>query len=316
MSGRNQGPPLPMKSMPHGRVPHPPHDQPFGRNIGPVPHPALLEEMRERESHFGMGPRGLPPHPAILEERLGVQLQEIQGLLLDNQRVAATHVALKQELEAARHELQRMSHYAYSFHAEKDMQMKEMYDRSAKLEMDLQAADAMKAELMRVQADIKELTVARQDLMAKVQAMNQDLARASGDLQQVPALKAEIEHMKQEVDKAKNAIEFEKKVYADSYEQGQVMQNNLVSMARELEKLRAEVANAEKRARAAAAVGNPAGGGYNSNYNTPESGYPPNPYAVGYGVNPAQAVVENFPQYGHGPGNWGAYNMQRGQGHR
>lgn len=35
------------------------------------------------------------------------------------------------------------------------------------------------------------------------------------------------------------------------------MQSNLVSMARELEKLRAEVANAEKRARAAAAVGNP-----------------------------------------------------------
>ena len=53
------------------------------------------------------------------------------------------------------------------------------------------------------------------------------------------------------------AIEYEKKVYADSYEQGQQMQSNLVSMARELEKLRAEVANAEKRARAAAAVGNP-----------------------------------------------------------
>lgn len=37
------------------------------------------------------------------------------------------------------------------------------------------------------------------------------------------------------------------------------MQSNLVSMARELEKLRAEIANAEKRARAAAAaaVGNP-----------------------------------------------------------
>lgn len=53
------------------------------------------------------------------------------------------------------------------------------------------------------------------------------------------------------------AIEYEKKVYADSYEQGQAMQSNLLSMARELEKLRAEVANAEKRARAAAAVGNP-----------------------------------------------------------
>lgn len=50
-------------------------------------------------------------------------------------------------------------------------------------------------------------------------------------------------------------IEYEKKGYAESYEQGQVMEKNLISMAREVEKLRAEVANAEKRARAAAAAG-------------------------------------------------------------
>lgn len=36
-----------------------------------------------------------------------------------------------------------------------------------------------------------------------------------------------------------------------------MMEKKLISMARELEKLRAEMANAEKRARAAAAVGNP-----------------------------------------------------------
>nr|XP_021842581.1 protein FLX-like 1 isoform X2 [Spinacia oleracea] len=315
MSGRNPGPPLSMKNMPHGRIPFLPHEPPYGRNLGPMPHPALLEEMRERESQFGMGPRSLPPHPAILEERLGVQLQEIQGLLVDNQRVAATHVALKQELEAAHYELQRMSHYGDSFHAEKDMQMREMLDKASKLEMELQAADAMKAEHMRVQADIKELTAVRQELMAQVQGMNQDLTRASVDLQQVPALKAEIEHMRQEVDRAKAAIEYEKKAYADSYEQGQGFQAKMLSMARELEKLRAEVANAEKRARAAAAVGNPAAS-YNTNYSTPEAGYAGNPYPGGYGVNPTQPGMENYPQYGPGPGNWGAYNMQRGQGHR
>ncbi|XP_021726925.1 protein FLX-like 1 [Chenopodium quinoa] len=317
MSGRNPGPPLPMKNLPHGRIPFPPHEPPYGRNLGPMPHPALLEEMRERESQFGMGPRSLPPHPAILEERLGVQLQEIQGLLVDNQRVAATHVALKQELEAAHYELQRMSHYGDSFHAEKDMQMREMLDKAAKLEMELQAADAMKAEHMRVQSDIKELTVVRQDLMAQVQRMNQDLTRFSTDLQQVPALKAEIEHMRQEVDRAKAAIEYEKKAYADSYEHGQKFQAKMLSMARELEKLRAEVANAEKRARAAAAVGNPgAAAGYNTTYSTPEAGYAGNPYPAGYGVNLTQPGMENYSQYGPGPGNWGAYNMQRGQGHR
>ena len=52
------------------------------------------------------------------------------------------------------------------------------------------------------------------------------------------------------------AIEYEKKGYAENYEHGQAMEKNLIAMAREMEKLRAELANAEKRARAAAAVGN------------------------------------------------------------
>lgn len=51
------------------------------------------------------------------------------------------------------------------------------------------------------------------------------------------------------------AIEYEKKGYAENYEQGQMMEKKLILMAREVEKLRAEVANAEKRARAAAAAG-------------------------------------------------------------
>lgn len=55
----------------------------------------------------------------------------------------------------------------------------------------------------------------------------------------------------------RTAIECEKKGYAENYEHGQMMEKKLISMARELEKLRAEMANAEKRARAAAAVGNP-----------------------------------------------------------
>ena len=41
-----------------------------------------------------------------------------------------------------------------------------------------------------------------------------------------------------------------------SYEQGQEMQKKLVSVASEVEKLRAEVANAEKRSRAAVSAGN------------------------------------------------------------
>ncbi|KAI8007226.1 Protein FLX-like 1 [Camellia lanceoleosa] len=311
MSGRNRGPPLPMKGVPHGGLPSI-HEPPFGRAIGLMPHPAVLEEMRE--SQFGRGPRELHPHPAIIEERLAAQHQDIQVLLVDNQRLAATHVALKQELESAQHKLQQTAHYASSLHAEKDMQMRELYEKSIKMEMDLGGAKAMRDELLQVQADVKELTAARQELTAQVQTMTQDLSRVTADLKQCPTLKAEIEGLKQELQRARAAIEYEKKGYAENYEHGQVLEKKLISMARELEKLRAEMANAEKRAHAAAAVGNP---GYNGNY--PEAGYAGNPYPANYGMNPMNPVhagAENYPQYGPGPGSWGAYDMHRAQGHR
>ncbi|XVF18452.1 hypothetical protein REPUB_Repub11eG0022800 [Reevesia pubescens] len=315
MSGRNRGPPpFPMKGPHHAGLLPPAHELPYARGLGPMPpHPSLLDEIRE--SQFGLGPRGLPPHPAIIEERLGAQLQEIQALLADNQRLAATHVALKQELEAAQHELQQMTHYVESLRVDKDVQMREMYEKSVRLEVDLRGVEAMRAELVKVNADIKHLNAVRQDLTGQVQVMNQDLARFTSELQKAPALKAEIENVKQELQRARAAIEHEKKGYAENYEHGQVMEKKLISMARELEKLRAEIANAEKRTSAAGGTGGNPVAGYYANYGNAEAGYTGNTYPVNYGMNPVQGGVDGYPQYGPAAGSWGAYDMQRAQGH-
>lgn len=48
------------------------------------------------------------------------------------------------------------------------------------------------------------------------------------------------------------AIEYEKKTHASNLEQSQVMEKHMIAMAREIEKLKAELDNAEKRARASA----------------------------------------------------------------
>lgn len=53
------------------------------------------------------------------------------------------------------------------------------------------------------------------------------------------------------------AIDYEKKGYAENYEHGKIMEQKLVAMARELEKLRAEIANSENRAHATGPAGNP-----------------------------------------------------------
>ncbi|MCL7028716.1 hypothetical protein MKW94_018084 [Papaver nudicaule] len=242
-----------------GRNRHHPsvHESPqYGRG-GMPPHPALLEEMRDAQ--YGRGPpppRSLIPHPAVIEERLAVQHQEIQGLLVDNSRLAATHVALKQELSSAQYELQRMSHVAGSMHSEKDIQLRELYDKSMRMEADLHASEAMRGELLQVHSDVQKLSASKQELTGQVQALTQALSRANSEMERVPALKAEIENMKQELERVRTATESEKKEHAQNFEHGQAMEKNLITMAREVEKLRAEMANAEKRARASAAVGN------------------------------------------------------------
>lgn len=50
------------------------------------------------------------------------------------------------------------------------------------------------------------------------------------------------------------AIEYEKKLHASNVEMGQILEENIVSVAREIQKLLAEIANAEKMERAAAAA--------------------------------------------------------------
>ncbi|KAK2422149.1 protein FLX [Trifolium repens] len=324
MSNRNRGHPHP-PPPPHAALSPPIHDPIFamrGGGGGHPPHPSLLEDYRD--SQLGLGHRPLHLHPAaVIEERLAVQHGEIQGLLGDNQRFAATHVALKQELEAAQHELQRMAHFKDSLRADTEVRMRELYEKAGKLEAELRGAEVARAELQQIHGDVKELTAVRQDLSGQVQAMTQDLTRMTADLKQMPALRADVDAMKQELQRARAAIEYEKKGFTENYEHGQVMEKKLIAMAREMEKLRAEIANAEKRSRAtaaaAAAAGNP-GQGYNANYGNAETGYAGNPYPAYYGMNQVQPGVENFQQYaaapGPGPAAWGAYDMQRAQGHR
>uniref|UniRef100_A0A0A9ERY7 Uncharacterized protein n=1 Tax=Arundo donax TaxID=35708 RepID=A0A0A9ERY7_ARUDO len=92
------------------------------------------------------------------------------------------------------------------------------------------------------------------------------------------------------------------------------MQKNLISVASEVEKFRAEVANAEKRSQAVVSVGNQ---GYVGSYGNPKANYAANPYNAAYSMNQANAA-DSGSQYVPGAthGSWGAYDMQRASGRR
>ncbi|KAK6927144.1 hypothetical protein RJ641_008863 [Dillenia turbinata] len=272
-------------------------------------------------------PNPRPPHlqhPALVEERLIAQRREIQTLLLDNQRLAATHVALKQELAAAHQELRHLSAAAATVKAERDAEVRDVYERSLKMDADVRSIDALRAELAQVRSGVQKLTAARDELTAELQEKESSLARVRAELKPFQGIRAEIEGLRQELQRGRAAVEHEKKTQLANLEQGRLMEKNMGYMVREMEKLRAELANAEKRARAAAAAAaaaNPnsiyeTGAGFGTSYGNPETGYAGNPYPGPYLMHQVQGSADPGSLFESAATANGPCNMQRAHASR
>ncbi|KAE8679761.1 NAD(P)-binding Rossmann-fold superfamily protein, putative isoform 1 [Hibiscus syriacus] len=127
----------------------------------PLPGPGMV-----RSDPFGLGiPHfDMSPPPEIMEQKLYAQHVEMQKLGTENQRMAATHWTLRQELAAAQHELQIL-------HAQIGAQAR---------------------------SEAENLVLAREELFSKVHQLNQEIQRAHVDGQQISALLAELENLRQE----------------------------------------------------------------------------------------------------------------------
>ncbi|XP_047180305.1 protein FLC EXPRESSOR-like [Vigna umbellata] len=250
-----------------------------------------------------------------LEKSVDKRHREIQNLIADNQRLAGIHVALKQDLAATQEDLRRLSARAAEVKAERDEEVREIYEKSLKVDAEVRAVAAMSAELDRVRADVQELAAAKKGLAAQLQTVDSDLERARAEAQFLPEIKADIEAMLHEIQRGRNAIEFEKKTHASNLEHKRVMDNNMITMSSEVEKLRAELANAEKRARAAiAADAKPSPGYPPDNYDNREMGYggvryPP----CSYGMHQMQAGVDSHSQNAAGAPLHHSYDHQHSQ---
>ncbi|KAL5579916.1 hypothetical protein UlMin_012358 [Ulmus minor] len=149
------------------------------------------------------------PHPTLYEEMKKSQYVHRPLLLLHPAIFEERFTAQHQDIQAFLVDNKRLVATHVTPKANKDGQMGALYEKSVSLELDLHGELTSKAH---------------------------DLTRITTDLQQILALRAEIEAMKQELQR-----------YAENYEHGQMMEKKLISMARELEKLRAEMANTENR---------------------------------------------------------------------
>ncbi|KAL0397007.1 UNVERIFIED_CONTAM: protein FLX-like 3 [Sesamum calycinum] len=235
---------------------------------------------------------------AFLQKLLGINvLISPKGLFLetsgDNRRLVEDRLALERELTAANEELRRMNLAISDIHSEQELQTRELIERGLKLESDLHAMEPLKAEAAYLQNEIQRLSAIRQDLSRQVQTLNQDLAKLQDDNLQIPVLRAEIDGLHQELLRARPAIDYEKNAKIELTEQRQVMEKNLVSMAREVEKLRSELASSRAWS---------AGGPYGMRFSNPDASFPP-PYGDGYGI--PQGAIDKGTPYGPSSGSWG-----------
>ncbi|CAA0828398.1 Protein FLX-like 1 [Striga hermonthica] len=190
----------------------------------------------------------------LIEARIAANDREIQTLLRDNQRLAAAHVALKQDATAAQDDLRRASAAAASVKADRDARVREVYDRSLKLEVEARPFDGIAADLGRVRAAIEELRAERKDRLENLMAIEGEIAAAQSELRRVPQLRSEIEAAQREIHQGREAIQREREMQTTNFQIDRAMEKHLVAMAREAEKLRSELADAEKRAVAMAAA--------------------------------------------------------------
>ncbi|KAG0456142.1 hypothetical protein HPP92_023930 [Vanilla planifolia] len=192
----------------------------------------------------GHGP--MPLHP--IEEEIAIRRDEIRRLRADNHLLVEENVALRREIAAIKEDLGALGPLSSKIRADKESQARELIEKGLKLEAELRALEPVRAELVKLKSEAQKLDALRQELSSEVQNMTKELKHLQAENQQVPTLRLEIDGLHQELVRARRAYEYEKKANGDQVEQMQVLEKNLGSMAREVEKLRAEQAHSlEKR---------------------------------------------------------------------
>ncbi|KAL8253137.1 hypothetical protein R6Q59_036830 [Mikania micrantha] len=260
-----------------------------------------------KDSHSRRALIESPPRHRLTDDRISGHHREIQTLLVDNQRLAATHVALKQELGVALQDLRQISAAAGKIKAERDADVRGLFEKAVKMEAEVRLIDEFKADLIQVRGDIQKLNSENKGFSENLDKLLGDLAKERLKGGQFVTIKAEIEAMHNELQRGRAAVEFEKKVSATNTEQSQAMEKSRISMAREIEKLQADLANANKKAMAAAAAAatNTPGSVYGAGFGNHDMGYGayPGPY-----VGPPVHGGVDFP-YDTRPVPRGPYDM-------
>lgn len=145
----------------------------------------------------------LRPHPAQISEISALQHRQIQALLVDNQRLAAIHVALKQELSLAHQQLRHLSTTLSTINLERDAQFREVFDRAVKLETEVRVIEEISVELGRVSEDVSKMEEDRKEMVGKFEDIRAEVRNVRGEVGKGEEVREAVEVLRREVLKAR-----------------------------------------------------------------------------------------------------------------
>ncbi|XP_048566492.1 protein FLX-like 3 [Triticum urartu] len=213
--------------------------------------------------------------PRRFEGELPSRRGELRRIRDDNQHLVDEIVGLRQAMSRLKEDLHSSSQVIPKLRAEKELESRELTQRNLKLEAELRSLEPLRQDALQLRSEAGSLESLRQELNTKVQGLTKELEQQSSENQRIPAMIAERDDLRQELIRARAALDYEKNAKPELMAQVQAVEKDLVSMAQESEKLRAEIEKRRApppRVSGYGAYGPPPGMGvqgmYDSGYNT------------------------------------------------
>ncbi|KAH6779341.1 hypothetical protein C2S52_010578 [Perilla frutescens var. hirtella] len=234
------------------------------RNISPAydEHSRMTRRGPLPPTHHPIEP--LPPE--LLEDKMATQAVEIEQLTMDNRKLAASYLNMRQDLAAAKGEAEKIREHIRSIQNEGDIQIRILLEKMAKRDADIGAGDTIKKELQQAHADARSLMTAKLELSVKLELATKELDYSREDIKKIPEMRSELDSLRQEYQRLRKTFEYEKSSNTEKVDQLKILEKDLIGIAEEVDRLHAEVLNAEKRANGLIPYSNP--------YINPDNGYP------------------------------------------
>ncbi|ESQ31736.1 hypothetical protein EUTSA_v10004852mg [Eutrema salsugineum] len=187
-------------------------------------------------------------HPEVLENKIAARAAEIERVSSDNRKLAASYVALKEDLTVADREVQGLRAHIRNTETDSEIQIRGTLEKIVKLEGIVNNRENIRRELQLAHIEAHRLAREREELASQVKSALKELKKVCIESEGLEASSQELERLKEEHQRLREEFEGEKSGNVEKLGLLKEMEKNIIGAVKAIEKLRSEIAAARSRA--------------------------------------------------------------------